>query len=60
MKRGSHLHFPVDHYLGEFSFWFEWAGIRIVNWHRPLAAYMTALLESGLLRSFSPSRTGVR
>jgi len=49
---GSRRHFPVDRYLDEFPFWFEWAGIRIENWHRPLAAYMTALLESGLHLTF--------
>ena len=49
---GRHLHFPVDRYLEEFPFWFEWAGIRIQNWHRPLAAYMTALLESGMQLTF--------
>ena len=47
-----HLHYPVDRYLEEFSFWFEWAGIRIKNWHRPLAAYMTAFLEHGLNLNF--------
>ena len=25
---GRHLHFPVDRYLDEFPFWFEWEGIR--------------------------------
>lgn len=45
---GRHLHFPVDRYLEEFPFWFEWSNIRIENWHRPLAAYMSAFLESGL------------
>ena len=49
---GRRLHFPVDCYLDEFAFWFEWAGIRIENWHRPLAAYMSALLESGLQLTF--------
>jgi SAM-dependent methyltransferase len=51
-EAGRRLHFPVDQYLDEFSFWFEWAGIRIENWHRPLAAYMAALLESGLHLTF--------
>jgi SAM-dependent methyltransferase len=49
---GRGLYFPVDRYLDEFPFWLEWAGIRIENWHRPLAAYMTALLESGLHLTF--------
>jgi SAM-dependent methyltransferase len=49
---GRPLYFPVDRYLDEFPFWLEWAGIRIENWHRPLAAYMTAFLENGLRLSF--------
>jgi len=51
---GEHLHYPVDNYLDEFPFWFEWSGIRIENWHRPLAAYTSAFLASGLtLKYFS-------
>jgi 2-polyprenyl-3-methyl-5-hydroxy-6-metoxy-1,4-benzoquinol methylase len=51
-ERGEYLHYPVDNYLGEFPFWFEWSGIRIENWHRPLEAYMTAFLEAGLILKF--------
>jgi SAM-dependent methyltransferase len=51
-NEGEHLHYPVDNYLREFPFWFEWSGIRIENWHRPLAAYMTAFLEAGLILTF--------
>jgi len=51
-EKGEHLHYPVDNYLREFSFWLEWSGIRIVNWHRPLAAYMTAFLDAGLTLKF--------
>jgi SAM-dependent methyltransferase len=49
---GRHLYFPVDRYLEEFPSWLEWAGIRIVNWHRPLSAYMAALLDCGLALTF--------
>jgi SAM-dependent methyltransferase len=49
---GKRLHFPVDRYLEEFPFWFEWSGIRIENWHRPLSAYMAAFLEAGLTLTF--------
>src|SRR3954470_4693680 len=49
---GRRMHFPVDRYLDEFPFWLEWAGIRIENWHRPLAAYMAAFLGSGLQLAF--------
>jgi SAM-dependent methyltransferase len=45
---GERLHYPVDNYLEEFPFWFEWAGIRIENWHRPLTAYMGAFRGAGL------------
>lgn len=49
---GACLHYPVDRYLDEFPFWFEWAGIRIENWHRPLTAYMEAFLANGLNLKF--------
>jgi SAM-dependent methyltransferase len=49
---GRHLHYPVDRYLVEFPSRVAWAGIRIENWHRPLSAYMTAFLESGLQLAF--------
>ncbi len=45
---GNLRHYPVDHYLDERAFWTEWRGIRIVNHHRPLQAYMQALLGAGL------------
>jgi SAM-dependent methyltransferase len=40
--------YRVDRYLDEFATWESWRGIRIRNWHRPLAAYMQAFLERGL------------
>ena len=45
---GRRLHYPVDNYLTENSYWDSWDGIRIQNWHRPLSAYMQALLNAGL------------
>src|SRR6201995_272643 len=51
-EQGKHLHFPVDNYLKEFPLWLEWSGIRIVNWHRPLTAYMKAFLAAGLILKF--------
>ena len=47
-ESGRLLHWPVDRYLDEYSMRSEWKGISIVNWHRPLSAYMNALLETGL------------
>jgi len=45
---GKLLYYPVDHYLDERAFWTEWRGIRIVNHHRPLQAYMQPLIGAGL------------
>jgi SAM-dependent methyltransferase len=45
---GALLHWPLDRYLSEAPIWVEWAGIRVVNWHRPLSAYMQAFLGAGL------------
>jgi SAM-dependent methyltransferase len=49
---GHYLHYPVDRYLEEFPEWVEWSGIRIENWHRPLASYMRELIAHGLVLSF--------
>jgi SAM-dependent methyltransferase len=59
-EHGHAMHYPVDRYLDEFAQWVAWKGINIRNWHRPLGAYMTALLERGLaLRFFQePEPTG--
>jgi SAM-dependent methyltransferase len=40
--------FSIDNYLDETARWEEWRGIRIVNHHRPLSAYMRAFLGAGL------------
>ena len=50
---GERLYVALDHYAEERSQWFEWLGIRIENWHRPLSHYMSAYLGAGLkLREF--------
>src|SRR5215470_6039341 len=51
-RDGRRIHYPVDRYLEEFPAWVEWSGIRIENWHRPLASYMRTLLELDLQLSF--------
>jgi SAM-dependent methyltransferase len=38
----------IDRYLDQHAHWGEWDGIRIQNWHRPLAFYMQCLLGLGL------------
>lgn len=40
--------YAIDGYLDERAHWVEWAGIRIVNHHRPLETYMQLLLGAGL------------
>lgn len=43
---------PLGTYLEEKSDWFEWDGLRVRNWHRPLNAYMSALLDAGLTLTY--------
>lgn len=45
-------HHPLGIYLEEKANWFEWDGLRIRNWHRPLSAYMSALLDAGLTLTY--------
>jgi ubiquinone/menaquinone biosynthesis C-methylase UbiE len=45
---GRKLHFGLDNYIAEYANWEEWAGIRILNHHRPLSAYLQAFLANGL------------
>ena len=49
---GSFLHYRVDRYLDEFAVWVEWSGIRVENWHRPLASYMRELIARGFVLRF--------
>lgn len=39
---------PLGLYLEERKDWFEWGGLRIQNWHRPLSKYMQWFLEHRL------------
>src|SRR5262249_20282435 len=59
-QEGRKVHFPVDRYLDETAAWVQWADIRILNWHRPLSAYLAALIGNGLsLRFFDePAAVG--
>ncbi|MGY2051572.1 class I SAM-dependent methyltransferase [Methylobacterium sp. JK268] len=41
--------YRIDHYLDARRYWAAWRGIRILNWHRPLAAYLGLLLGRGLI-----------
>lgn len=57
---GREPRFCIDHYLREQARWVEWRGIRIRNWHRPLSAYIGALLGHGLTLAYfdEPPATG--
>ncbi len=59
-EHGRGVHYPVDRYLDEFPQWVAWRGIKIRNWHRPLGAYMTELLDRELVLRFfqEPEPTG--
>ncbi len=51
---------PLGHYLREEKVWFEWAGLRIRNWHRPLSRYMQWFIGHGLVLTHfdEPQPTG--
>ena len=51
--------FCLDQYLDERAQWSAWRGIRIRNWHRPLPAYTSTLLEHGLLLRFCAEPTPI-
>lgn len=40
---------PLGLYLEERKDWYEWDGLRIQNWHRPLSRYMQLFLEHQLI-----------
>ena len=49
---GGLQYWPIDRYLDEFPTHAEWSGISVINWHRPLSAYMQGLLDLGLRLTF--------
>ena len=48
-ETGEKLFWTLDDYMNERPEWVEWRGIRVVNWHRPLSAYMQAFLANGFV-----------
>ena len=46
---GVEQYVPIDNYAEETSRVYDWSGIRIRNYHRPLSGYMSAYLGAGLL-----------
>jgi SAM-dependent methyltransferase len=55
-SEGWRVHFAMDRYLEGRPIELKWAGIEIVNWHRPLSAYMSAFLRAGSSSVTSSSR----
>ena len=50
---GRRLFRPIDQYVDERPITLNWRGHQVVNWHRPLSAYMQAYLSANLtLRNF--------
>ena len=50
---GRRLFHPIDQYVDERPITLNWRGHKVVNWHRPLSAYMDAYLSADLvLRRF--------
>ncbi|MEM1133149.1 MAG: methyltransferase domain-containing protein [Pseudomonadota bacterium] len=48
-QKGLKSRFVMDHYSEERPSRERWAGIDVINWHRPLHAYMQAFLAHGLV-----------
>jgi SAM-dependent methyltransferase len=46
---GKKLFRAVDRYMEEFELDLSWAGLRIINYHRPMSAILGAFFESGLV-----------
>jgi SAM-dependent methyltransferase len=52
-ETGKKLHVPVEDYTQTREVVLDWAGIRIVNFHRSLSSYLNAFLAAGfVLRRF--------
>lgn len=51
-EKGEKLFWTLDNYAQERPEWVEWRGIRIINWHRPLSAYMQAFLSHGFILEY--------
>src|SRR5262249_15881745 len=56
-ENGELLYVALDNYFGERAESVKWAGIDVLNWHRPMEDYMSAFLEAKLiLRKFLEPR----
>ncbi|HVF84368.1 MAG TPA: class I SAM-dependent methyltransferase, partial [Abditibacteriaceae bacterium] len=48
-ENGHKLFWTLSDYTTERAEWAEWRDIRVINWHRPLSAYMQAFLAAHLV-----------
>lgn len=46
-EHNNKLHWTMDNYLKERPNKVEFAGVSVVNWHRPMSAYLQAFLKAG-------------
>lgn len=46
---GNKLFVPLDHYFEEKANRSQWHGMDVLNYHRPMSAYFSALLDTGLV-----------
>lgn len=46
-EHNNKLHWTMDNYLQERPNQVQFAGVSVVNWHRPLSAYLKAFLAAG-------------
>lgn len=45
-EHNNKLHWTMDNYMMERPVKAEWAGISVINWHRPMSAYLQAFLAN--------------
>ena len=46
---GKALYYALNNYMDESEMEVAWAGIKVINYHRPLSAYMDAFLSCALI-----------
>lgn len=46
-EHNNKLHWTMDNYLNERPNQVEFAGVSVINWHRPLSAYLQTFLQAG-------------
>ena len=52
VSQDEEVYRPLGDYFSQRKDWFEWDGMRVRNWHRPLNAYMDVLLKCGMTLTY--------